>query len=311
MNETKQKQAEQKQIFRMGIIRKFIVLISGLLFINIVLLGYFLFLNKSVSVSEIENSRLRVIFLNIGQGDAALIQTPAGQNILIDGGPDKKIIYKLDKYIPITNRKIDLMILTHPDPDHLNGLVEVLKRHQVNQVIYNGINDPDPTYLEWKKIIQEKQIPMTIIDKKQILKINEQIILEFIWPQKSLVGQSLKDDNYGSIVSKLIFNQIKFLFTADATKEVEDELIKINENLAADVLKVSHHGSKSSTSLEFLEKVRPKYAVISVGRNNFGHPSFRVLRNLKKIGTQILRTDEKGDIIFISDGEKIKIKTSK
>lgn len=295
---------KQKKIFK--IIFRIVI---GLLAVNLILLGYFLFFQSTPA--NLENNNLKVIFLNIGQGDAILIQTPLSttdrQNILIDGGPDRRIIYKLDKYIPITNRKIDLMILTHPDPDHLNGLVEVLKRYKVNQVIFNGVEDPDPAYLEWKRIIREKNISARVIDRQQNLEIDENLFLEFIWPQQNLVGKSFKDDNPYSIVNKLIFGQIKFLFTGDATKEVEANLIKENTSLMADVLKVAHHGSKSSTSLEFLEKVKPKYAVISVGHNSFGHPSFRVLRNLEKIGAQILRTDEIGDIIFITDGNNLKL----
>jgi competence protein ComEC len=283
--------------------------VGGLLLVNLILIGYFLFLQPNPS--HFNDHNLKVIFLDIGQGDSSLIQTPNKQNILIDGGPTRGIIYKLDKYIPLTNRKIDLMILTHPDPDHLSGLVEVLKRYQVNQVAYTGVDDPDPLYSEWKKIIEEKKIPTMIIDKKQILKLNEQTILEFLWPEKSLVGKSFKDDNYGSIVNKLVFGQVKFLFTGDATIEVEKELIRNNENLLTDVLKVGHHGSKTSTSLEFLEKVKPKYAVISVGKNNFGHPSFRVLTNLEKIKAKILRTDEKGDIIFTTDGRELEMRMNK
>jgi competence protein ComEC len=124
-------------------IKRVFIVIGALLFINFVVLGYLLFLRQPVPANDIRTNDLRVIFLNVGQGDATLIQSPSQKNILIDGGPDRQIIYKLDQYIPLTRRQIDLMILTHPDPDHLNGLVEVLKRYRVSQVAHNGVSDPD------------------------------------------------------------------------------------------------------------------------------------------------------------------------
>jgi competence protein ComEC len=283
-----------------------IKVIFYLVILNLVLVGYFFFLNQNSKI-DLNDKYLKIIFLDVGQGDSILIQTPVAYNILIDGGPNSNLVYKLDKYVPINNRKIDLMILTHPDPDHLIGLIEVLKRYKVNYVAYTGVSDPDLAYLEWKKLIKEKQIPTIIIDKKKNLKLDEKINLEFLWPQENLVNKSFDDDNYNSIVCKLIFDQIKFLFTADIPKEVEEKLIELKEDLEADVLKVAHHGSKDSTSLEFLNFVKPKYAVISVGRNKFGHPNFRVLSNLKKIRANILRTDFLKDIIFITDGKELKL----
>lgn len=294
---------------RKRILKISILIVFGLLIINLFLIGYFLFSQNRNEIKEnLTESNLKVIFLDIGQGDASLIQTPNGHNILIDGGPDRGIIYKLDKYISIINRKIDLMILTHPDPDHLNGLIEVVKRYPVSQIFYTGVRDPDESYKTWQNLIYQKQIPLKIVDKKQIIEIDEEVFLEFLWPQKSLVNQSFKDNNPSSIVNKLIFGQVKFLFTGDIDKEVENEIIKLNENLEVDVLKVAHHGSKNSTSIDFLKKVRPKYGVISSGRGNkFGHPSFRVLYNLEKAGVEILRTDKMGDIIFTTDGNNLEL----
>ncbi|MCX7779003.1 MAG: MBL fold metallo-hydrolase [Patescibacteria group bacterium] len=287
-----------------------IFLVGGLLIINLVFLGYFYFREKediqgrqflTLSPSETnlsgQEGRLKIIFLDVGQGDAILIRTPEKKNILIDGGPDKNIIYKLDQYLPFYERKIDLLILTHPDPDHLNGLVEILKRYQVGQVFYNGVKDEDLTYQEFLREIEENKI------KKEIIWLGRNFIfdnlyLETLFPFENLIGQKFKNDNEASLVLKLTFGQIKILLTGDATKKVEEKLIKNNLDLKADLLKVAHHGSKDSTSLEFLEKVQPTYAVISVGKNKYGHPSLRVLRNLEKIKTQILRTDQLGDIIF-------------
>lgn len=295
----------QKKVFKIVILAA-----AGLLIVNLSVLGYFLFFSAEVDNFNL-NDQNKVIFLDVGQGDAILIQTQIGQNILIDGGPDRQIIYKLDQYISAIDRRIDLMILTHPDPDHLNGLVEVLKRYKVNRVISTGVDDPDSAYIEWKKIIQEKQILSEFIEGIQTSKVDDDISLEFIWPRERVANQSFKDDNQVSIVSELIVNQRKFLLMADADKAVEQNLIKIGEDLKADVLKVGHHGSKNSSSLEFLNEAKPQYAVISVGKNNFGHPSFRALTNLGKIDAQVLRTDEKGDIIFIINDQQLNLKFKK
>jgi len=297
-----------------GKIKKLIWLVSGLLAINLIFLFYFLSFTPtetafSPTPSLPENNNLKVIFLDVGQGDAILIQTEAQQNILIDGGPDSQIIYKLDQYIPLTSRKIDLAVLTHADPDHLNGLIEVLKRYKVKQVMETGLEDNDLGYREWKKLIQEKQIPKILTFAGQIINLNENLKLEVLSPSKELHEKS--SNNLTSIVAKLSLNQVTFLLTGDAPKEIEQDLIQRKIDLKSDVLKVGHHGSKTSTTLEFLKAVKPKYAVISVGENNkFGHPSLRVLKNLEKVNAQILRTDQMGDIIFTTDGEKLEWQTT-
>jgi len=284
------------------------VLITCLV-LNILAIGYFLLFPASNSSST---PQLKVNFFDIGQGDAALITLPNKENVLIDGGPDKNVIYKLDKYLPNQNRIIDLMILTHPDPDHLNGLVEVLKRFKVSKIFYTGVSDSSPVYYEWQEIIKNKNIPVLVFSGPEQLKLSENIFLDFLWPEKSINGQSLKDDNLGSLAFKLSFGKISFLFTSDINQNIEKEILNSAANLLVDVLKVAHHGSKTSSTVEFLEKARPRYAVISVGENNrFGHPNLSTILNFNKINSQILRTDKNGDIIFTTDGETLNYKISK
>ncbi|MBU4369748.1 MBL fold metallo-hydrolase [Patescibacteria group bacterium] len=290
-------------------IKKFKILVFGigiLLLINLIVLGYwFVLFNGNVS----EDS-LKVVFLNVGQGDAALIQT-SQQDILVDGGPDKNIIYKLDKYIPFYDREIDLMILTHLDSDHLTGLVEVLKRYPVKKIISNGLKNYDSIALEWERLIQEKNIPQQIADIPLTILLDEQTLIEFLWPSQDLIKESKGDDNFTSLVFKLTHGNNKFLFTGDVPKEVEEILAATENDLKADVLKAGHHGSKYSSTMEFLSKVKPKYGVISCGENNFGHPSLRVLKNLENIRAEILRTDQLGDVIFLSDGQELTLTSKK
>lgn len=273
-----------------------IFVIGGVLILSLFLIYY---------LSSEKN--LKIIFLNVGQGDAILIRTVKGENILIDGGPNKNIIFKLDSYIPFYERKIDLMILTHPDPDHLNGLVEVLKRYPTRKVFYNGVKDNDLTYSEFLKIIEEKKIEKEVVWLGKNFEFKNGKI-EIFYPFENLSGLEFKNDNDSSIVFKLTYGKIRILFTGDATKKIEEKLIENNLDLEAEILKVAHHGSKDSTSLNFLEKVKPIYAVISVGENKFGHPSLRVLKNLEKIKTKVLRTDQLDDIIFETNGVDLKLK---
>lgn len=290
-----------------------IVGVVGLLVFNLAFLIYFYLIEKNeiqvqAPVLVTQKNNLKIIFLDVGQGDAILIQTEDNKNILIDGGPDKGIIYKLDQYIPFYQRQIDLMILTHPDPDHLNGLVEVLKRYRVERVFYNGVEDSDLSYKEFLREIEEKKIKNEIVWFGKNFEFGNGKI-EVLYPFENLSGKNFKNDNEASIVFKFIYGKIDILFTGDATQNVEKKLIAKGIDLSANVLKVAHHGSKGSSGLEFLERVRPIYSVISVGQNKFGHPSLRVLKNLEKIKTKILRTDQLGDIIFETDGEGLKLKT--
>lgn len=290
----------KRQLKNFSLVKKLIFIVGLLLFVNLAVLGYFFL------IAAPPEDNLRVIFLDIGQGDAALIQTPGGHNILVDGGPDKNIIYKLDKYIPINNRKIDLMVLTHFGLDHLSGLVEVLKRYPVKQVAGNGLKDFTSAALEWGETVKQKNIPQQTVDAPQQIALdNKEVLMDFFWPVQSRIKGLNGDDNFASVVFKLTYGDNSFLFTGDADKEVERILTESGYDLSAEVLKVGHHGSKYSSGLDFLQSVKPRYGVISVGENSFSHPSLRILTNLKQVAAEILRTDELGDIIFFSDGEKL------
>src|SRR3989338_1747283 len=246
----------------------------------------------------------KISFLDDGQGDSILNRTREGKNVLIDGGPDKTILYKLEKYLPWYDRNIDAMILTHPHADHLIGLIETAKRYKVERIVSTGVIHTTPEYLEWLNLIKEKKIPAEPFKKGDRLMLDNGISLTALWPEISLVGERVDDLNNSSLALLLQTPNEKILLMGDAGEPVEERIIKDQEwkdiikNIF--ILKTGHHGSNSASSAEFLKIVKPKYAIISASINNhFGHPHLDTLKRLHESDAKILRTDEDGDIFFI------------
>ena len=253
---------------------------------------------------------LKVIFFDVGQGDAGFIETPQRHQILIDGGPGSVILEKLGKSMPFYDRTIDLIILTHPEFDHLSGFNEVLKKYKVSNILWTGIVRDTAEYKEWEKLIEEEKTEIFIAKagQKILWESETNNYMEVLYPFENLEGKVFEDSNNTSIISKLVFGKNSFLFTGDAYKNVEGELINKKAEIDSDVLKVSHHGSKTSSSEEFIKSVSPQIAVISAGiGNKYGHPHQEVLELLEKYGIRVLRTDEDGDIKIISDGKNYAI----
>ena len=280
------------------------------------ILGFLVFSNLIAWIIVFDLGKVRfleVIFFDVGQGDAIFIETPSYHQILIDGGPDSTILEKLSKEMPFWDRSIDLIILTHPERDHLTGLIEVLEKYKVENILWTGIVRDTAEYKEWKKLIEEEKAEIFIAKAGQKISCLtwqiKQCDLEILQPFESLEGKEFKDSNNTSIISKLVFGKNSFLFTGDAYKDVEGKLINKEAEIDSDVLKVAHHGSKTSSSEEFIKAVSPEIAVISVGRENkYGHPNQEVLELLEKYGIRVLRTDKDGDIKIFSDGKEIKIR---
>lgn len=259
-------------------------------------------------VFDLIHPNLEVVFFDVGQGDATFIETPQGHQILIDGGSGKKILEKLSEEMPFWDRSLDLVILTHPEKDHLGGLIWVLNRYQVANILWTGILRETKVFEEWQKKLEKEEANIVIAQAGQKIKAgNLQIYILF--PQESLAGKSFEESsNDTSIVSQFSFGENTFLFTGDISKKVEKELLAREIELSSEVLKVAHHGSKNSTSKEFLAEVAPEIAVISSGRNNpYGHPRQQVLRNLENLAIKVLRTDQQGDIKISSNGKNLEI----
>lgn len=249
---------------------------------------------------------LEVDFLDVGQGDAVFIQAPGGNQILIDGGPNKAVLRELSKVMPFYDRTIDIVIESHPDGDHINGLVDVLRRYNVDYVMESGIESDSAAFAEIEKNINEKKVKKILARRGTRIILGNGAILDILFPDRDPAGI---DTNDASIIAKLQYGGKSFLFTGDSPQKMEKYLILIDpKSIDADVLKIGHHGSKTSSSEEFLGYASPEYAVISVGKDNrYGHPHQEVLERLIQFGAKILRTDELGVIKFKTDGENLQI----
>jgi competence protein ComEC len=253
---------------------------------------------------------LEVIFFDVGQGDAILILFPYGGNMLIDGGEKiqgERVIlpYLRKKGI----RKIDTVVLTHAHSDHVGGLIPVLKTLPVGLVVESGLPHTTGLYMEFLELIDEKKIPYKMVHRGQELTGFSGVKIEFLNPPHPFLEDGGSDVNNNSVVIKLNYGGVQFLFCADIEKEAERELLNYGSKLRSLIIKVPHHGSKTSSSWEFIKEVNPEAAIISAGRGNrFGHPDSMTLMKYKRVGSEIYRTDVNGAIIISTDGRKYKLK---
>jgi competence protein ComEC len=269
----------------------------------------------SLAAATLPDGDLHVTILDVGEGDAVLIRS-GRQNILIDGGPNPQpVLLGLGDALPFWDRKLDLVVLTHPHIDHLGGLIEVLRNYDVEKVLTTGLISSTPYFTEWNDLLKEKAVSSFIAASGQCLDLNYETKLEVLNPSGISAGSTEEDIENDGIMLRLTRGKVSFLFTADIGPETEEELIRNRADLACTVLKVSHHGSASSSTAAFLSVARPKAAVISVGaENRFGHPSPQVLERLKDLPmaeANIYRTDLSGTIEFTTDGTGLWVKTER
>lgn len=250
-----------------------------------------------------QDEKLKVTYLDVGQGDSALISFPDGKNALIDGGPDKKVLEGLGQNMPFYKRKIDIIYLSHPHADHIAGLVHVLNRYEVGRVVLTRAVHTAPEYQEFLKLIKEKNIPSTEGIRGTEFDFSGGNKVKILYPEGTLDNGNL---NNTSEVLLLQSGDAKFLFMGDLEKDASDKLIAFEPSLGADVIKVPHHGSRNALNEDLYRKAAPKYAVISAGRDNrYGHPHTELINFLKLAGIKYFRTDKDGDVKFEVDGEKI------
>ncbi len=250
------------------------------------------------------DERLIARFIDVGQGDCALI-TCGGQSLLVDGGPPKASskVYTILKRLGFT--RIDYVVATHPDADHIGGLSGALTVSTCGEFFCSTTTSDTKTFASLLTRVEGQGLSVQVPSPGDQVALGSATVT-FIGP----VSQGDSENN-NSLVIRIDFGSTSFLLTGDAEKEEEQSLISSGANLKADVLKVAHHGSSSSSTAAFLSKVSPSYAVISVGENSYGHPTDATIGRLEATGAQILRTDDSGSVIMTSDGASISVSTTK
>ncbi|MCQ7012266.1 ComEC/Rec2 family competence protein, partial [Clostridioides difficile] len=248
-----------------------------------------------------KKSLLSIHIIDVGQGDSILVQTPTNKNILIDGGDEDSeniiISYLRQKRI----KTIDIIIATHPDSDHIGSLDNVIKKFNVNSIYMPEQSTDSEAYQNLINSCTDKNLSIQHLYKNDVLNIDNNINIYVLSP-----SYIQEESNLNSIVFKLTFNDNSFLFMGDAEEENEKEILHSFKLNNINFIKIGHHGSNSSSSLEFIKKISPDIAAISCGyKNQYGHPHREVINNLKQNHVSIYRTDRIGDIVFYSDGEII------
>lgn len=246
---------------------------------------------------------LHVWFLDVDQGDGILIQTPSGRQVLVDGGRHPTLLLsELGAVMPFWDRSLDLLVLTHPDSDHMDAQIEVAQRLDIGQAVTTAPSIAQPEALPWQTALAQRAIPLKLLHAGGWIDLGDGVALWVLWPP-SVPVQGEQADNENSLVLKLVYGDFSLLLTGDAGLDSEQRWLEMGAPLAATVLKVGHHGSASSTGSAFVAAVNPQMAVIQVGENRYGHPTQTVLDTLA--GRTVLRTDEVGRIHLRTDGQQI------
>jgi competence protein ComEC len=253
------------------------------------------------AVAAQPDGRLHVAFLDVGQGDAILITTPRGHQVLVDGGPQPEaLMHALGKQLPFWDHGLDLVVTTHADADHFTGLITLPERYEIGAIIDNGQPPSGALGAAWSETLISSGVAHIVHASAGMrIQLESEVVLDVLSPSTA----APRGDNDRSVVLRLSWRDASFLLMADAGEEVEHALLQSGQTLRSTVVKVSHHGSATATTAEFLAAIDPQFAIISVGENRFGHPADEVLQRLS--GREVLRTDQSGTIVFSTDGEVI------
>jgi len=261
-------------------------------------------------IQESRNGLLTVSFLNIGQGDSIFIEAPSGRQALIDGGPSGIVLRELSKFIPWYDRTIDVVIPTHPDADHIGGLVDVLPRYKIGTIVHSDVEGDTATAKALVEGMAREGAQQVIARRGQLIDLGGGVYIEVLFPDRSVKNV---ETNTGCVVTRLVYGKTSFMLSCDAPKEIENYLVRLDgADLRSDVLKAGHHGSKNSSSELFVGFVNPEYGVFSRGCNNkYGHPAPEVTALFERFGIPTGDTCKDGTITFTSNGLQISRSTSK
>src|SRR3989344_6107759 len=271
---------------------------------------FFIFINIFIwsAVARADSAGvLTVAFLNVGQGDAIYIEAPNGNQMLVDGGPPSgAVLRELGRVMPFWDRSLDVVLATHPDQDHVGGLPSVLARMRIDNVITSENTSDTGAYEAFEKAIAEEGSHRVLARVGEKIILDEGVVFEILFPNMNTAGW---ETNTASIVARLSYGDQSFILTGDSPLSAEKYLVGKNGGaLHSSVLKLGHHGSRTSSSKVFLSAVDPEYAVISAGKDNkYGHPHKEVTDLLSELKIPSISTAEKGTVIFKTDGAELKV----
>lgn len=275
--------------------RRALFCVAVVLFVTTVIVFCFIFL---------DTDELKVTFLNVGQGDAIFIESPTGVQLLIDGGRDRSVLRELGQRMSPLDRSIDVVVATHPDADHIGGLSSVFSNYRVSKYITPDIESDTNTAEELVfKVGKEKDVEVLTARRGMRIDMGGGAYADILFPDRDV---SNVETNTGSITMRVVYGETEFLLSGDAPLSIENWLVTLDgEYLQSDVLKAGHHGSRTSTSGEWLEKVNPSFVVISAGKDNsYGHPHQEVVEKIIASGATLLSTTD-GAVRFVSDGKTL------
>ena len=261
------------------------------------------------------DDRLHVSFIDVGQGDAAFITTPGGKQVLVDGGPDPvEVVQYLGERMPFRDRTIELVVLTHAHNDHVNGLMEVLRRYDVERILQRETDYESPPYEAWRRAVAEEGAEVIQAEAEQVIAVDGGVFIQVLSPPARLLRGTSSDVDNASVVLRLVYRDLSFLLTGDMFGEAEAVLVRESSPVDSDVLKVGHHGSRTSSSEAFLERVTPAIGIISAGEDNrFGHPHPETMEALRRHVPEdlLFLTKDRGTIELITDGKRLEVKTER
>lgn len=262
-------------------------------------------------VSHVIPSKLRVSFLDVGQGDAILIQTPSGRSVLIDGGATNIILARIASEMSYFDNDIDVMVATHPDADHVTGLIPVLEKYKIAMVVVSPVEGSTKVFDDLNVHISDEHADVYVAHAGDVIDFHDGVIAQILYPPLSYRGKK-SDTNDASVSMVITYGDESFLLTGDLPSNDESKLITESLPKNITVYKVGHHGSKYSSGEHLLSYIKPEYAVVSAGKDNkYGHPNPEAIERLQKYSQEIISTIDKGTISFITDGRMIEVETSK
>jgi len=287
---------------------KVFLIASGLLFLLGCILVY-----QNITYND---KKLHVVFCNVGQGDAIFVRTPQGSDILIDAGPDDSVLNCLGKNMPFWNRDLELVILTHPHSDHFIGLFSVLKNYKIKSFVSEELSNKTVGFNSLMGKIKAQKIPARFLLAGDRFILKDKVALEIVGPTKEFLDQTSpggtigESSEFASLEILIRYGKFSALLTGDSQVMELEEILRFTQNdIPLSVLQIPHHGSRFGLTTEILDVLNPKLAVISVGKNKYGHPTPFILDLLQSKNIKTLRTDQNGEVKVVSDGKNFQIRS--